>query len=74
MNSVTGKQIYLEKDLHAERLRNHFCSSTMSAKSLGTFSVSYAVDKLHNPLPRTTMLFEGDTTSNGGRNDVFPNS
>ena len=30
----------------------------------------YAVDELQNPLPRRTMLFEGDTNSTGGRNDV----
>jgi len=30
---------------------------TMSAKSLGTLPVFYAVDELQNPLPRTTMLF-----------------
>ena len=32
----------------------------------------YAVDEQQNPLPRKTMLFEGDTNSTGGRNDVFP--
>ena len=42
----------------------------MSAKSLGTLPVIYAVDGQQNPLPRKTMLFDGDTTSNGGRNDV----
>ena len=46
----------------------------MPAKSLGTLPVIYAVDELQNPLPRTTMLFEGDTSSTGGRNGVFPNS
>ena len=48
--------------------------STTSAKSLGKPPVIYAVDELHNPLPRKTMLFEGDTNSTGGRNDVFPSS
>ena len=46
----------------------------MSAKSLGTLPVIYAVDEKQNPLPRKTMLFEGDTNSTGGRNDVFPSS
>ena len=43
---------------------------TMSAKSLGTLPVIYAVGDLQNPLPRTTMLFEGDRNSTGGRNGV----
>ena len=48
--------------------------STMFAKSLGTLPVIYAADEQQNPLPRKTMLFEGDTNSTGGRNDVFPSS
>ena len=48
--------------------------STMSAKSLETLPVIYAVDEQQNPLPHKTMLFEGDTNSTGGRNDVFPSS
>ena len=36
----------------------------MSAKSLGTLPVIYAVGKLQNPLPRKRMLFEGDTNTN----------
>ena len=47
---------------------------TMSTKNLGTLPVIYAVDELQNPLLRTTMLFEGDRNSTGGRNGVFPNS
>ena len=47
---------------------------TMSAKSLGTLPVIYAVDEHQNPLPRKTMLFEGDTNSTGWINDVFPSS
>ena len=43
----------------------------MSAKSLGTLPVIYAVDELQNPLPCTTMLFEGDRNSTEGRNGVF---
>ena len=39
---------------------------TMSAKSLGTFPVIYDVDEQRIPLPRKTMLFEGDTNSTGG--------
>ena len=46
----------------------------MSAKSPGTLPMIYAVDELQNPLPRKTMLFEGDTNSTGGINDVFPSS
>ena len=46
----------------------------MSAKSLGTLPLIYAVDEQQNPLPRKTMLFEGDTNSTGGGNDVFPSS
>ena len=46
----------------------------MSAKSLGTLPVIYAVDEQQNPLPRKTMLCGGDTNSTGGRNDVFPSS
>ena len=46
----------------------------MSAKSLGTLPVIYAVDEQKNSLPRKTMLFEGDTNSAVGRNDVFPSS
>lgn len=45
----------------------------MSAKSLAILHVIYAVDELQNPLPRTAMLFEGNTNSTGGRSDVFPN-
>ena len=36
--------------------------------------MTYAVDKLQNPLLSKTMLFEGDTNTTGGRNDVFPSS
>ena len=46
----------------------------MSAESLGTLNVICAADEQHNPFPRKTMLFEGDTNSTGGRNDVFPSS
>ena len=34
----------------------------------------YTVDEIQNPLSHTTMLFESDTNSTGGRNHVFPNS
>ena len=50
---------------------------TMSAKSLRTLPVIYAVDEQQNLLPvnpLTCMLFEGDTNSTGGRKDVFPSS
>ena len=46
----------------------------MSAKSLGTLPVIYAVDELQNLLSPATMLFEGDRNSNGGRNGDSPNS
>ena len=51
-----------------------FSETTMSAKSFGTRPVIYAVDEQQNPLPRKTMLFEGDTNNTGGKNDVFPSS
>ena len=47
---------------------------TMSAKSLGTLPVIYAVDEQQNPLPRKAMLCGGDTNSTRGGNDVFPSS
>ena len=34
--------------------------TTMPAKSLGILAVIYATDELQNPLPRKTMLCEGD--------------
>ena len=46
----------------------------MSAKTLGTLPVIYALDEQQNPLPRKTMLCGGDTNSTGGGNDVFPSS
>ena len=46
----------------------------MSAKSLGTLPVIYAVDEQQNPLPRKTMLCGGDTNSTGGENGVFQRS
>ena len=48
--------------------------STMSAKSLGTLPVIYAVDEQRNPIPRKTMLCGGDTNSTLGENVVFPSS
>ena len=56
-------------------LPNHSSPTpTMSAKSLGTLHVIYAVDEQQNPLPHKTMLCGGDTNSTGGGNDVFPSS
>ena len=46
----------------------------MSAKSLGTLPVFYAIDELQNHFLLKTMLFEGDANSTGGRSDAFPNS
>ena len=54
--------------------RREQISTTMSAKSLGTLTVIYAIDELQNPLPRKTMLFEGHMTSTFGRSDACPNS
>ena len=48
--------------------------ATMSAKSLGTLPVIYAIDEVQSPLPRKTMLFEGHMTSTFGRSDAFSNS
>ena len=49
--------------------------ATMSAESLRTMPVIYAVDELQNPHPlsRTTMLFEGARNSTGARNGVCRN-
>ena len=63
-----------QKSHFSQTPMSHNQTYTMSAKSLGTLSVIYAVDELQNSLHRTTMLFEGDTNSTGRRNDVFPNS
>ena len=41
-------------------------AAPMSAKRLGTLPAIYAVDEQQNPLPRKTMVFEGDTNSTGG--------
>ena len=46
----------------------------MSAKSLGTLPVIFVADELQSPLPRKTMLCEGDMSSTGGENDVSPKS
>ena len=48
--------------------------ATMSAKSLGTLPMIYAIDEIQNPLPHKTMFFEGHMNSTGGRSDAFPNS
>ena len=47
---------------------------TMSTKSLGTFPVICAMDELQNPLPRKTILFEGQRTITIGISDAFSNS
>ena len=46
----------------------------MSAKSLRTLPVIYAVDEQQNPLPRKTMLCGVDTNSTVRENDFFPSS
>ena len=55
-------------------IMNLFGMPTMSANSLGTLPVIYAVDEQQNPLPRKIMLCGGDTNSTGGGNYVFPSS
>ena len=57
-----------------QNIVNRVHEATMSAKSLGTLPVIYAIDELQNPLPRKTMLFEGHMTSTFGRSDACPNS
>ena len=47
---------------------------TMSAKSLGTFPVIFAIDEVQNSLPLKTMLFKRYMTSILGISDTFPNS
>ena len=47
---------------------------TMSAKSLGTFPVIFAIDEVQNSLPHKTMLFKRHMTSLIGISDTFPNS
>ena len=49
-------------------------SHTMPARSLGKLPVNYAIDELQNPLLHTTILFEGQKNSTGGRSDYFQNS
>ena len=56
------------------RIEGKQFASTMSAKSLGTLPVIYAVDEQQNTLPRKTMFFEGDTNSTGGGKYVFLSS
>ena len=43
----------------------------MSAKSLGTFAMNFAIDELQNPLPHKTMLCEGDMNNPIRRSKVF---
>ena len=47
---------------------------TISAKSLGTFTVICAIDEVQNSLPLNTMLFKRHMTSIIGISDTFPNS
>ena len=76
--SESGERISLVESLRKvqrlESLHVELAKTTMSAKSLGTLHVIYAVDEQQNPLPRKTMLCGGDTNSTGGGNDVFPSS
>ena len=44
---------------------------TMSAKSLGTLAMIYAIDEVQNPLPLKTMLCEGDMNSPVRRSNAF---
>ena len=43
----------------------------MPAKSLGTLAMVYAIVELQNPLPRKTMLWEGDMNISASRSDTF---
>ena len=44
---------------------------TMSAKSLGALAMVYATGELQNPLPRKTMLCEGNMNNPAGISDAF---
>ena len=46
----------------------------MSAKSLGTLAMIYAIDELQNPFPLKSMLCEGDMNKPAGRSDAFLHS
>ena len=46
----------------------------MSAKRLGTLAMIYAIGELQNPLPRKTMLCEGDLNKPVDRSDAFLHS
>ena len=43
----------------------------MPAKSLGTLAMIYAIVELQNPLPRKTMLWEGDMNVSASTSDTF---
>ena len=58
----------IKKQLISRTISSGTSPTTMPAKSLGTLPVIYAVDEQQNPLPRKTMLFEGDMNSTGGEN------
>ena len=73
-NAMNCELESLRKWLFSNKLSLNVTKTTMSAKSHGTLPVIYAVDEQQNPLLRKTMLFEGDTNSTGGRNDVFSSS
>ena len=46
-------------------------ASTMPAKSLGTLATIYAIVELQNPLPRKTMLWNGDMNISASTSDTF---
>ena len=45
--------------------------TAMSAKSLGTLAMIYAIVELQNPLPRKTMLWKGDMNISASTSDKF---
>ena len=47
---------------------------TMSITSPGILAMIYAICELKNPLPRKTMLCEGDMNNPAGRSDAFLHS
>ena len=50
-----------------------FVSNNVCQESWNT-SCDLCCRRATNPLPCTTMLFEGDRNTTGGRNGVFPNT
>ena len=47
---------------------------TMFAKSLETLAMIYGTDELQKPLPRRTMLCDGDMNNPASKSDAFLHS